>query len=260
MTHKTNDPLIIAGTEYNSRLIIGTGKYKSYEENALALEASGAAMVTVAVRRVNLTDSAAPRLTDFIDPKETTFLPNSAACYSAEDAVRTLKLAREAGGWKLVKLEVIGDEKTLYPNMPETFKAAEALIKDGFDVMVYCSDDIIAARELEKIGCVAIMPLAAPIGSGLGIQNEINIRLIVEQAHVPVLVDAGVGCASDAAQAMELGCDGVIVNTAIAQAQEPVRMARAMRYAVAAGRLSYLAGRMKKKLYASASSPLEGLI
>ena len=256
----TKDPLIIAGTAYASRLIIGTGKYKSYQLNADALAASGAAIITVAVRRVNLTDPNTERLTDFINPSEVVFLPNSAGCYSAAEAVRTLKLAREAGDWKLVKLEVIGDEKTLYPNMPETFKAAEQLIKEGFDVMVYCSDDIIAARELEAMGCVAIMPLAAPIGSGLGIQNAVNIRLIVERAKVPVLVDAGVGCAADAVQAMELGCDGVIVNTAIAEAQDPVRMARAMRYGVAAGRLGYLAGRMQKRRYASPSSPLEGLI
>lgn len=254
------DPLIIAGQTYHSRLIIGTGKYKSYQENADALVASGADMVTVAVRRVNVTDASSERLTDFIDPSKTTFLPNSAACWTAEEAVRTLRLAREAGGWRLVKLEVLGDKKTLYPNMMETFKAAEILIKEGFQVMVYCSDDPVAAKTLEELGCCAIMPLAAPIGSGLGIQNSIHIRLIVEQAKVPVLVDAGVGCASDAAQAMELGCDGVIVNTAIAEATDPVRMARAMRYAVAAGRLSYLAGRMKKRLYASPSSPLEGLL
>lgn len=257
---EVKDPLIIAGTPYRSRLIIGTGKYKDYQENAKVLAASGAEIVTVAVRRVNLTDKTAPRLTDFINPKEVVFLPNSAGCYSAAEAVRVLKLAREAGGWNLVKLEVIGDEKTLYPNMPETIIAAQTLIKAGFEVMVYCNDDIIAAKQLEELGCVAIMPLAAPIGSGLGIQNPINIRLIIENAQVPVLVDAGVGCASDAAQAMELGCDGVIVNTAIAEAQQPERMARAMRYAVAAGRLSYLAGRMKKRLYASASSPAQDLI
>ena len=260
MNRETKDPLVIAGTSYRSRLIVGTGKYKDYALNAKAVEASGAAIVTVAIRRVNLTDKDQPRLTDFIHPDQIQFLPNSAACYSAEDAVRTLRLAREVGGWQLVKLEVIGDQKTLYPNMPETFRAAEMLVQDGFDVMVYCNDDVIAAKTLEEIGCCAIMPLAAPIGSGLGIQNAVNIRLIVERVSVPVLVDAGIGCASDAAAVMELGCDGVIVNTAIAEAKDPVRMARAMRYAVAAGRLSYLAGRMQKKRYASPSSPLSGLI
>ena len=258
--HKTRDPLVIAGESYGSRLIIGTGKYKDYAENAAALEASGAAIVTVALRRVNLADDTRPRLTDFIDPSRVKFLPNTAGCYSAAEAVRTLRLAREAGGWNLVKLEVIGDEKTLYPDMAETFRAAEMLLKDGFDVMVYCTDDPIQARRLEELGCCAIMPLAAPIGSGLGIQNKVNIALIVEQAKVPVLVDAGVGTASDAAIAMELGCDGVLMNTAIAEARDSVRMARAMRYAVAAGRLAYLAGRMKKRLYASPSSPLDGLI
>ncbi len=258
--HQTQDPLIIAGESYSSRLIIGTGKYKDYAQNAAALEASGAAIVTVALRRVNLDDKTQPRLTDFIDPTRVKFLPNTAGCYSAEEAVRTLRLARSAGGWKLIKLEVIGDEKTLYPDMPETLRAAELLIKDGFDVMVYCTDDPVQARRLEELGCCAIMPLAAPIGSGLGIQNAVNIGLIVEQARVPVLVDAGVGTASDAAEAMELGCDGVLMNTAIAEAREPVRMARAMRYAVAAGRIAYLAGRMKKRFYASPSSPLDGLI
>ena len=260
MNRETKDPLVIAGQAYRSRLIVGTGKYADYALNAQAVEAAGAAIVTVAIRRVNLTDKDKPRLTDFIRPDDIQFLPNSAQCYSAAEAVRVLRLAREMGGWRLVKLEVIGDEKTLYPNMPETFRAAEMLIKDGFDVMVYCNDDVIAAKSLEAMGCAAIMPLAAPIGSGLGIQNAVNIRLIVEQASVPVLVDAGIGCASDAAAAMELGCDGVIVNTAIAEAQDPVRMARAMRYAVAAGRLSYLAGRMQKRRYASPSSPLGGLI
>ena len=212
------------------------------------------------MRRVNISDSGAPRLTDFVDPKKYTYLPNTAGCFSADEAVRTLRLAREAGGWDLVKLEVLGDQKTLYPNMPETFVAAETLIKDGFEVMVYVNDDPIAAKTFEDIGCVAIMPLGAPIGSGLGLQNRINIRLIVEAAGVPVLVDAGVGTASDATVAMELGCDGVLMNTAIAEAKDPVKMARAMRHAVEAGRLAYLAGRMATKKYADPSSPLGGLI
>ena len=255
-----DNKLVIAGKEYTSRLIIGTGKYKSYAENAAALEASGAEIVTVAVRRVNLTNPDEPRLVDFIDPQKVTYLPNTAGCFTGEDAIRTLRLAREAGGWDLVKLEVLGDQKTLYPNMPETLKAARLLLDDGFQVMVYCSDDPIMAKELEDMGCCAIMPLAAPIGSGLGIQNPVGIRLIVEQAKVPVLVDAGVGTASDAAIAMELGCDGVLMNTAIAEAKEPVRMARAMKLAVEAGREAYLAGRMPKKKYADPSSPLAGLI
>lgn len=253
-------PLVIAGKTYGSRLIVGTGKYKDYAENAAALEASGAEIVTVAIRRVNLSDPAQPMLVDFIDPKKVTFLPNTAGCFTGEDAVRTLRLAREAGDWNLVKLEVLGDKKTLYPNMIETLRSAELLIKDGFEVMVYCSDDPILAKELEDMGCVAIMPLAAPIGSGLGIQNPIGIRLIIEQSKVPVLVDAGVGTASDAAIAMELGCDGIISNTAIAEAKDPIRMAAAMKHAVEAGRLAYLAGRMPKKMYADPSSPLAGLI
>jgi thiazole synthase len=257
---KEDKPLIIAGTQYKSRLIIGTGKYKSYAENAAALAASGAEIVTVAVRRVNLTNPDQPRLIDFIDPKKYTYLPNTAGCFTAEDALRTLRLAREAGGWKLVKLEVLGDQKTLYPNMPETLKSAEILIREGFEVMVYCSDDPIQAKRLEEIGCSAIMPLAAPIGSGLGVQNPVGIRLIVEQAKVPVIVDAGVGTASDAAIAMELGCDGVLMNTAIAEAKNPALMAEAMKHAVEAGRLAYLAGRMPKKRYADPSSPLAGLI
>ena len=254
------DPLTIAGRVFSSRLIIGTGKYKDYAENAAAAEASGAEIVTVAVRRVNLSDPSAPMLVDYVSPEKYTFLPNTAGCFTGEDAVRTLRLAREAGGWSLAKLEVLGDEKTLYPNMRETLRAAELLIGDGFEVMVYCSDDPIMARELEDIGCCAIMPLGAPIGSGLGIQNPVNIRLIVEQTKVPVLVDAGVGTASDAAVAMELGCDGVLMNTAIAEAQDPRQMARAMRHAVIAGRQAYLAGRMGKRLYADPSSPLAGLI
>ena len=254
------DPLVVAGRRFASRLIVGTGKYKDFEETRAAIEASGAEIVTVAVRRVNVSDPAQPMLVDFIDPKTYTYLPNTAGCYTAEDAVRTLRLAREAGGWDLVKLEVLGDQKTLYPNMTETLAAAEVLIAEGFEVMVYCSDDPILAKRLEEIGCCAIMPLAAPIGSGLGVQNPVNIRLIVEQSEVPVIVDAGVGTASDAAVAMELGCDGVLMNTAIAEAKEPVVMAEAMRHAVAAGRLAYLAGRMPKKRYADPSSPLSGLI
>ena len=255
-----DDALVIAGREFTSRLIVGTGKYKDYAENAAAAEAAGAEIVTVAVRRVNLTDPDAPMLIDYVSPDKFTYLPNTAGCFTGEDAVRTLRLAREAGGWDLVKLEVLGDEKTLYPNMPETLRSAELLIKEGFEVMVYCSDDPIMAKELENIGCCAIMPLAAPIGSGLGIQNPVNIRLIIEQANVPVLVDAGVGTASDAAIAMELGCDGVLMNTAIAEAKNPLLMAEAMKNAVIAGRQAYLAGRMPKRLYADPSSPLAGLI
>jgi thiazole synthase len=250
----------LAGRRFKSRLIVGTGRYKDFEENAAALKASGAELVTVAVRRVNVSDPNQPMLVDYIDPKTYTYLPNTAGCYTGEDAVRTLRLAREAGGWSLVKLEVLGDQKSLYPDMVETLKAAEMLIKDGFEVMVYCTDDPIMAKRLEEIGCCAIMPLGAPIGSGLGIQNPVNIRMIVEQAKVPVLVDAGVGTASDAAIAMELGCDGVLMNTAIALAKDPIRMARAMGLAVEAGRQAYLAGRMPKKMYASPSSPLAGLI
>jgi thiazole synthase len=253
-------PLVIAGRTFKSRLIIGTGKYKTYAENAAALEAGGAEMVTVAVRRVNLTDPSQPKLVDFIDPKKFTYLPNTAGCFTGEDAVRTLRLAREAGGWTLVKLEVLGDRKTLYPDMIETLRATELLIKEGFQVMVYCSDDPLMAKRLEELGAAAIMPLAAPIGSGLGVQNPVNIRMIVEEAKVPVIVDAGVGTASDAAVAMELGCDAVLMNTAIAEAKNPVMMARAMRHAVEAGRLAYLAGRMPKKRYADPSSPLAGLI
>ena len=253
-------PLVIAGKSYRSRLIIGTGKYLSYEQNARALEASGAEIVTVAVRRVNLSDPSQPKLVDFIDPKKVTYLPNTAGCFTGEDAVRTLRLAREAGGWNLVKLEVLGDRKTLYPDMLETLRAAEMLTGDGFQVMVYCNDDPMMAKRLENLGAVAIMPLASPIGSGLGIQSPINIRLIIEEARVPVIVDAGIGTASDAAIAMELGCDAVISNTGIAEAKDPVTMARAMKHAVEAGRLAYLAGRMAKRRYADPSSPLAGLI
>ncbi|HIJ63144.1 MAG TPA: sulfur carrier protein ThiS [Rhodospirillaceae bacterium] len=254
------DPLVVAGRSFRSRLLVGTGKYRDFEETAAAIKASGAEIVTVAVRRVNLSDPSQPMLIDYVSPKDYTFLPNTAGCYTADEAVRTLRLAREAGGWDLVKLEVLGDQKSLYPDMVETLAAAKALISDGFQVMVYCTDDPILARRLEDLGCCAIMPLGAPIGSGLGIQNQVNIRLIIEQAKVPVLVDAGVGTASDAAIAMELGCDGVLMNTAIAQARSPILMAGAMRRAVEAGRLAYRAGRMAKKRYADPSSPLAGLI
>lgn len=255
-----DDAFEIAGRKFSSRLIVGTGKYRDFEQNRAALEASGAEIVTVAMRRVNVSDPNQPMLVDYIDPERYTYLPNTAGCYTADEAVRTLRLAREAGGWSLVKLEVLGDQKTLYPNMVETLAATEALIADGFEVMVYCNDDPIMAKRLEDMGCCAIMPLGGLIGSGLGIQNPVNIRLIVEQATVPVLVDAGVGTASDATVAMELGCDGVLMNTAIAEARDPIKMAFAMRAAVEAGRLAYLAGRMPKKLYADPSSPLGGLI
>ena len=256
------DQFNVAGKEYTSRLIVGTGKYKDFEETKLAVEASGTQIVTVAVRRVNISKPGEPMLVDYLDPKKYTFLPNTAGCFTGDDAVRTLRLAREAGGWDLVKLEVLGDQKTLYPNMPETVEAAKTLIKEGFQVMVYCNDDPIQAQILEDIGCCAIMPLGAPIGSGLGIQNPLNIQFIVEQTSVPVIVDAGVGTASDAALAMELGCDGVLMNTAIAAANDPVRMAIAMKHAVMAGREAFLAGRMARKQYAVPSSPLakDGLI
>jgi thiazole synthase len=254
------DGWTVAGRTFRSRLIVGTGKYKSFEQNAAAVEASGAEIVTVAVRRVNISDPNQPMLMDFIDPKKITYLPNTAGCFTAEDAIRTLRLAREAGGWILVKLEVLGEAKTLYPDMIETLRACEVLAKEGFEPMVYCADDPIAAKKLEDAGAVAIMPLGAPIGSGLGLQNQVMIRLIVENANVPVLVDAGVGTASDAAVAMELGCDGVLMNTAIAEAKDPVLMARAMRLAVESGRLAYRAGRMGKRRYADPSSPLAGLI
>lgn len=256
----TDTALTVAGRTFNSRLIVGTGKYASYAQNAEAARAAGAEMVTVALRRVNLSNPDEDRLQDHVSPKEFTYLPNTAGCFTADDAVRTLRLAREAGGWDLVKLEVLSDQKTLYPDMEETLKAAKDLISDGFDVMVYCSDDPVYARKLEDVGCAAIMPLGSLIGSGLGIQNPLNIRLIVEQSRVPVIVDAGVGTASDAAQAMELGCDGVLMNTAIAEAKDPIRMANAMKHAVIAGREAYLAGRMGRKRYADPSSPLAGLI
>ncbi|PKP64410.1 MAG: thiamine biosynthesis protein ThiS [Alphaproteobacteria bacterium HGW-Alphaproteobacteria-7] len=254
------DSWTVAGRSFTSRLIVGTGKYKNFEQNAAAVAASGAEIVTVAVRRVNVSDPKAPMLTDYIDPKKITYLPNTAGCFTGEDAVRTLRLAREAGGWDLVKLEVLGEARTLYPDMRETLKATEVLAKEGFLPMVYCADDPIAAKQLEDAGAVAIMPLGAPIGSGLGIQNRVMIRLIVEGAKVPVLVDAGVGTASDAAVGMELGCDGILMNTAIAEAKDPIRMARAMKLAVEAGREAYLAGRMARRMYADPSSPLAGLI
>ena len=256
----TDTPLTVAGRTFNSRLIIGTGKYASYAQNAEAARAAGAEMVTVALRRVNLSNPEEDRLQDHVSPDEFTYLPNTAGCFTADEAVRTLRLAREAGGWDLVKLEVLSDQKTLYPDMEETLRAAKDLIADGFEVMVYCSDDPVYARKLEDVGCAAIMPLGSLIGSGLGIQNPLNIRLIVEQSRVPVIVDAGVGTASDAAQAMELGCDGVLMNTAIAEAKDPIRMATAMKHAVIAGREAYLAGRMGRKRYADPSSPLAGLI
>ena len=255
-----DDSWTVAGQTFQSRLIVGTGKYKDFEENAAAVAASGAEIVTVAVRRVNVTDPNQPILMDYIDPKKITYLPNTAGCFNADDAIRKLRLARETGGWDLVKLEVLGEAKTLYPNMRETLEATEVLAKEGFKPMVYCVDDPIAAQQLEDAGAVAIMPLGAPIGSGLGIQNRVTIRLIVEGANVPVLVDAGVGTASDAAVAMELGCDGVLMNTAIAEAKSPVRMARAMKLAVEAGREAYLSGRMGRRMYADPSSPLSGLI
>ncbi len=250
----------VAGRRFTSRLIVGTGKYKDYAQNAAAAEASGAEIVTVAVRRVNVTDRSQPMLTDFLDPKRFTYLPNTAGCFTADDAIRTLRLAREAGGWNLVKLEVLGEARTLYPDMAETLRATDILVKDGFDVMVYCADDPIAAKKLEELGAAAIMPLGSLIGSGLGIQNPVTLRLIIENAKVPVLVDAGVGTASDAAVAMELGCDGVLMNTAIAEAKDPILMARAMKLAVESGRLAYRAGRMGKRRYADPSSPLAGLI
>lgn len=256
-----DQPLIIAGQAFQSRLLVGTGKYRDLAETRAAIDASGAQIITFAVRRSNIgQDPNAPNLLDALPPEHFTMLPNTAGCYTARDAIRTCQLARELmDGHKLVKLEVLGDEKTLYPDVTETLVAAEALVKDGFDVMVYTTDDPLIARRLEDIGCVAVMPLGAPIGSGLGIQNRYNIRMIVENASVPVLVDAGVGTASDATVAMELGCDGVLMNTAIAQAREPVRMARAMRLAVESGREALLSGRMPKKAYASASSPTDGL-
>jgi thiazole synthase len=254
------DPFVLAGKEYRSRLIVGTGKYKDFAETKRAIETSGAEIVTVAVRRVNITDPSKENLLDYIDPKTFTILPNTAGCYTAEDAVRTCRLARAAGIGNLVKLEVIGDEKTLFPDIPATLEAAKILLKEGFIVLPYVHDDPVTCKKLEEMGCAAVMPLAAPIGSGLGIRNPYNLRIILEQSRVPVIVDAGVGTASDAAIAMEMGCDGVLMNTAIAAAKDPILMAEAMRLGVEAGRKAFLAGRMPKKLYATASSPLEGLI
>ena len=254
------DVFIVANKKLKSRLIVGTGKYKNFKETALAVKESGADMVTVAVRRVNILDKRKPILTDYLSPKKITYLPNTAGCFNSKDALRTLRLAREMGGWKLVKLEVLGDKKTLYPNMIETLKSTKVLVKEGFKVMVYCTDDPLLAKKLEDSGASAIMPLASPIGSGLGIQNKVNISLIIKQSKVPVIVDAGIGTASDATIAMEMGCDGVLINSAIANAKNPIRMARAFKNAVICGRDSYLSGRMKKNFFASPSSPRRGLI
>ncbi len=256
----TETPLTIAGKQYQSRLIVGSGKYQSFEQNREALVASGAEMITVAIRRVNLgQNKGEPSLLEVISPQQYTILPNTAGCYNAADAVRTCRMARELlDGHKLVKLEVLGDQKTLYPNVTETLIAAQELVNDGFDVMVYTSDDPLIAKRLEEMGCVAVMPLGAPIGSGLGIRNPYNIRMILQNAKVPIIVDAGVGTASDAAIAMELGCDGVLMNTAIAEAKNPILMASAMKKAVQSGREAFLAGRMPRRLYASASSPIDG--
>nr|WP_199042488.1 thiazole synthase [Dyella sp. ASV24] len=261
-TLDSSDPLIIAGKSYGSRLLTGTGKYKDFDETRRASQAAGAEIVTVAIRRVNIgQDAGQPNLLDALPPEEFTLLPNTAGCYNAVDAVRTCKLARELlDGHKLVKLEVLGDQRTLFPDVVETLKAAETLVVDGFDVMVYTSDDPILAKRLEEIGCVAVMPLAAPIGSGLGIQNRYNLLEIIENAKVPIIVDAGVGTASDAAIAMELGCDGVLMNTAIAGAKDPVLMAHAMKLAIQAGRAAFKAGRIPRKRFASASSPIDGTI
>ena len=254
------DIFVIANKKIQSRLIVGTGKYKNFNETAKAVKASGADMVTVAIRRVNVTNKKKPMLTDYLNPKKIIYLPNTAGCFTSEDALRTLRLAREMGGWKLVKLEVLGDKKTLYPNMIETIKSTQILVREGFKVMVYCTDDPLLAKKLEDLGASAIMPLASPIGSGLGLQNKINISLIIKQSKVPVIVDAGLGTASDATVAMELGCDGVLVNSAIANAKKPVLMAKAFKDAVISGRNSFLAGRMEKKLFATPSSPTKGII
>ncbi|MEK6561813.1 MAG: thiazole synthase [Candidatus Binatota bacterium] len=252
--------LKLADKSYKSRLIVGTGKYKDFRETQRAIEISGAEIVTVAVRRVNITDPNKENLLEYLDPKKYTILPNTAGCYTADDAVRTCRLAREAGVGNMVKLEVIGDEKTLFPDIPATLEAARLLIKEGFVVLPYVTDDPVTAKKLQEMGCAAVMPLAAPIGSGLGIRNPYNLRIILEQATVPVIVDAGVGTASDAAIAMEMGCDGVLMNTAIAGARDPILMAEAMKLAVEAGRKAFLAGRVPKKLYATASSPLDGIL
>ena len=256
----SSDALKIANKNFKSRLIVGTGKYKSFIECAKAVETSKAEIVTVAVRRVNITDKSKPLLMDFIDPKKITYLPNTAGCFSAHEALRTLRLAREIGGWKLVKLEVLGDKKTLFPDMIETCKSTEILVKEGFKVMVYCNDDPLMAKRLENCGASAIMPLASPIGSGLGIINKINIKIIRTQTKLPLIIDAGIGDAKDAAEAMQLGCDGVLVNTAIANAKKPILMAEAMKLDVIAGRKSYLSGRIPKKIFGSAYSPKKGII
>jgi thiazole synthase len=260
MTDTATETWSVAGRTFTSRLIVGTGKYADYAQNAAAAEAAGAEMVTVAMRRVNLSDPTQPMLVDFVKPDQYTYLPNTAGCFTGEDAVRTLRLAREAGDWNLVKLEVLSDPNLLYPDMEETLRSLKLLVADGFDVMVYCTDDPVYCRKLEDAGAAAIMPLAAPIGSGLGLLNPVNIKLIVDQTKVPVVVDAGLGTASDATLAMELGCDAVLMNTAIAGAKDPIRMARAMKHAVLAGRDSYLAGRMPKRMYGDPSSPTTGLI
>ena len=254
------DNFKIANTKLRSRLIVGTGKYKDFLETAKAVKASGADMVTVAVRRINITDKKRPILTDFLNPKKIKLLPNTAGCFSSFEALRTLRLAREMGGWKLVKLEVLGDKKTLLPNMIETVKTTKILVKEGFKVMVYCTDDPLLAKKLEDYGASAIMPLASPIGSGLGIQNKMNISLIIKNAKVPVIVDAGIGAPSDATLAMELGCEGVLINSAIAKANKPILMAKAFKDAVISGRNSFLSGRMKKNYFGSPSSPIKGLI
>jgi|TARA_B110000967_G_C18734818_1_gene484511 thiazole synthase len=254
------DVFKVANQILKSRLIVGTGKYKSFKETALAIKASGADMVTVAVRRVNILDKKKPLLTDYLDPKKIKYLPNTAGCFNSKDALRTLRLAREMGGWKMIKLEVLGDKKTLYPDMIETLKATKILVKEGFKVLVYCSDDPLLARKLEDIGASAIMPLASPIGSGLGLQNKINLSIIIKNSKVPIIVDAGIGTASDATVAMEMGCDAVLVNSAIANAKKPILMAESFKNSVFAGRQAFLAGRMKKQFYANASSPSKGLI
>ncbi len=257
---KKKDFFKIAKKKFNSRLIVGTGKYKNMSECAKAIKISGAEIVTVAVRRVNIVDKKQPLLMDYIDPKKITYLPNTAGCFNSEEALRTLRLAREIGGWKLVKLEVLGDKKSLLPDMIETLKSTEVLVKEGFDVMVYCNDDPLMSKRLENVGACAIMPLAAPIGSGLGIQNKLNIKIIRDQTKLPLIIDAGIGTASDASIAMEIGCDGVLINTAIAKAKNPYQMAEAMKYAVISGRKSFLSGRIDKNIFGNPSSPKKGLI
>ena len=257
---KKKDLFLIAKRKFYSRLIVGTGKYKNMQECAKAIKISGTQIVTVAVRRVNIVDKKKPLLMDYIDPKKITYLPNTAGCFTSEEALRTLRLAREIGGWKLVKLEVLGDKKNLFPDMIETLKSTEVLTKEGFKVMVYCNDDPLMAKRLENVGACAIMPLAAPIGSGLGIQNKLNIKIIRQQTKLPLIIDAGLGEASDASIAMEIGCDGVLINTAIAKAKSPFQMAEAMKFAVIAGRKSFLSGRIKKNILGNASSPKSGII